>query len=110
MTGVQTCALPILQSVSQLPEPYRKNVQRAVEILKTAGCTDIFLFGSLVHGKIHSDTDIDLAVRGCPSGEFFHLWGKLSFELDYPIDLISLDLQQDFGRFLAEQQELVKIV
>lgn len=99
----------MLQSVNQLPKTYQANVDRAVDILKAAGCTDIFLFGSLVHGKVHPDTDIDIAVRGCPSGQFFHLWGKLSSELDYTIDLINLDLQQDFGRFLEEQQELVKI-
>lgn len=47
---------------------------------------------------------------GCPSGQFFQLWGKLSSELDYAVDLVSLDLQQDFGHFLEEEQELMKIV
>jgi predicted nucleotidyltransferase len=100
----------MLQSINQLPETYQANIHRAVKILKAAGCTDIFLFGSLVHGKIYPETDIDLAVRGCPSGQFFQLWGKLSSELDYAIDLVNLDLQRDFGHFLEEEQELVKIV
>jgi len=56
---------------AQLPEPYQRNIHRAVEILKEAGCTDIFLFGSLATGEIRDKSDIDLAVRGCPKGGSF---------------------------------------
>lgn len=49
----------------QLPESYQRNVRRAVEILKGAGCTDVFLFGSLTTGETRDDSDIDLGF-GCP--------------------------------------------
>lgn len=50
----------------QLPEIYHKDIRRAVEILKEAGCTDVNLFGSLTTGKNRDGSDINLAIRGCP--------------------------------------------
>ena len=93
----------------RLPETYQKDVRRAVEILKGAGCTDVFLFGSLASGKIKDKSDIDLAVRGCPKGRFFHLLGKLMLELDYPVDLVNLDRQDAFARYLEEEGELLQV-
>lgn len=93
----------------QLPETYQKNLYRAVVILKNAGCTDIFLFGSLITEKIHEHSDIDLAVRGCPRGKFFHLLGKLLLELDFPVDLVNLESQDAFARYLEQEGELLRI-
>ncbi len=92
-----------------VPEPYRKDIRRAVEILKEAGCTDVFLFGSLAAGKVREKSDIDLAVRGCPQGEFFPLLGRLLLELSYPVDLVNLDRQDAFARYLEEQGGLLQI-
>jgi predicted nucleotidyltransferase len=92
-----------------LPETYQRSLQRAVEILKTAGCTDIFLFGSVATGQIGEDSDIDLAIRGCPKGSFFHLLGQLLLQLDHPVDLVSLDSQDAFARYLEQNGELVRI-
>jgi predicted nucleotidyltransferase len=92
-----------------VPESYRKDIRRAVEILKEVGCTDVFLFGSLAAGKVRGKSDIDLAVRGCPPGEFFPLLGRLLLELDYPVDLVNLDRQDAFARYLEEHGELLQI-
>jgi predicted nucleotidyltransferase len=93
----------------QLPEAYQKDVKRAVEILKEAGCTHVFLFGSLAAGKFRDGSDIDLAIQGCPKGKFFHLLGKLLFELDHLVDLVSLDSQDAFAHYLEEEGELIQI-
>jgi predicted nucleotidyltransferase len=93
----------------QLPESYQKNVRRAVEILKEAGCNAIFLFGSLAAGKARDESDIDLAVRGCPKGEFFPLLGRLLLELDYPVDLVDLDRRDAFARYLEKEGDLLQI-
>ncbi|MEW6379737.1 MAG: nucleotidyltransferase domain-containing protein [bacterium] len=69
-----------------VPEALRGDVNRAVSILKNGGCSEIFIFGSAVSGKIRPESDIDLAVRGCSQGLFFHLLGKLLLELDQPAD------------------------
>ena len=92
-----------------LPKPYQKDIHRAVEILKEAGCTHVFLFGSLTAGKVRDGSDIDLAIRGCPKGRFFHLLGRLLLELDHPVDLVNLDRQDAFARYLEEEGELLQI-
>ncbi len=49
-----------------IPKSYEENIRRAVEILREAGCSDIFLFGSLAEDNFREGSDIDIAVRGCP--------------------------------------------
>lgn len=67
-----------------IPLSYKKDIEKAVKILKEAGCTEIFLFGSIAEGNMKGASDIDLAVRGCPEGMFFRLIGKLTLELEHP--------------------------
>ncbi len=93
----------------EIPKIYQRDVRKAIEILKGAGCTDIFLFGSLATEKARDSSDIDLAIRGCPQGEFFHLLGRLLLELDHPVDLVSLDKQDAFARYLEEEEELLQV-
>jgi predicted nucleotidyltransferase len=93
----------------KLSPNYQKDVNRAVEILKAAGYWEIFLFGSLTTGKAGIKSDIDLAVRGCPPEKFFHLLGKLLMELNHPVDLVDLDNENAFARYLEKNRELIKI-
>ncbi|MGB9723839.1 MAG: nucleotidyltransferase family protein [Chloroflexia bacterium] len=95
--------------LKDLPEAFQADIRRAVEILRAAGCTEIFLFGSAAAGTAESRSDIDLAVRGCPSNQFFNLLGKLLWELNHPVDLIDLDAQDAFARFLEERGKLVRV-
>jgi predicted nucleotidyltransferase len=98
-----------MKEPTALPEIYRKDVARATEILKGAGCTHVFLFGSLAAGKTRDKSDIDLAIRGCPKGKFFHLLGKLLRELDHPVDLVNLDKPDAFARYLEKRGGLLQI-
>jgi predicted nucleotidyltransferase len=93
----------------EIPESFREDVRRAVRILKEAGCTEIFLFGSLVEGGSGKGSDVDLAVRGCPPRKFFHLLGRLLIELDHLVDLVDLDSEDAFARYLEEELEMVQI-
>ena len=43
---------------------YSQDIKLAIKILKTEGCTEIYLFGSLAEGDFREDSDIDLAVKG----------------------------------------------
>jgi predicted nucleotidyltransferase len=98
-----------MNEIARLAEIYQKNIYRATEILREAGCTDVFLFGSLAAGEIRDNSDIDLAVRGCPKGQFFHILGRLLLELDYPVDLVNLDRRDAFGRYLEKEGKLIPI-
>ncbi len=94
----------------QIPKGYEDDMRRAIAILKEAGCTHIFLFGSLTSGKVRPGSDIDLAVRGCPKGKFFRVYGRLLREINHPVDLVSLDKQEPFARHLEKQERLIRIV
>jgi predicted nucleotidyltransferase len=93
-----------------IPDPIiQQDLKQAVEILKQGGCQEIFLFGSWAEGRAHEHSDIDLAIRGCPSGSFFHLYGKLLGELEHRVDLVRLDTPDPFARFLLEHGELLRV-
>lgn len=92
-----------------IPEVFQEDIRRAVRILKGGGCSEIFLFGSSATGKVREGSDIDLAVRGCPPSSFFHLLGRLLWELDHPVDLVDLDAQDTFAQFLQKEGKLVRI-
>lgn len=94
---------------NQLPGPYKADILRAADLLASAGCRGIFLFGSLASGEEGDHSDIDIAVRGCPEGEFFHLLGRLFLELDHRVDLVDLDSEDPFARYLEEEGRLVQV-
>ena len=99
-----------LDKIKNLPESYKSNLSRAVKILKQGGCKEIYVFGSIFRDKVKDDeSDIDLAVKGCPKGKFFHLLGRLILELDYPVDLVNLDTNDPFANYLKKEKELIKI-
>lgn len=95
--------------IMKLPDIYRDDVKRAVEILKSAGCESIYLFGSLANGDENDNSDIDIAIRGCPTGKFFSVLGMLIMELNHPVDLVNLDKKDDFAEYLIKEGELIYV-
>ena len=93
----------------QIDETYKKDISSAIQILRSAGCEQIFLFGSVTSRETGDKSDIDLAIRGCPRGKFFHLLGRLLMELDHRVDLVNLDNQDAFSKFLEKKGDLVQI-
>lgn len=66
----------------------KSDLDRAIEILKEEGCEEIYLYGSIAEDRFNEESDIDLAVKGIPSGEFFRVLGRLMLELDHSLDLV----------------------
>lgn len=93
----------------KIPEAFQPDIERAVKILKDGGCTEVFLFGSLAEGCSRPDSDIDLAVRGCPTGEFFYLYGQLLGQLEHKVDLVRLDRPNPFTEHLQKHEELLRL-
>ena len=93
----------------EVPEGFRRDITRAVQILKEEGCTEVFLFGSGGTGKVSGSSDLDLAIRGCPRGHFFHLLGRLLRELEHPVDLVNLDTKDPFVQYLQQEGDLVQV-
>jgi len=91
-----------------IPQKYRKDIETAANLLKDEGCQSIFLFGSLVTGKIHQNSDIDIGIKGLPAGKFFETCAKVYFAMDNDIDIIDFDNNADFYNLLNRQGEVVE--
>ena len=89
--------------------PVRQDLERAVEYLKSVGCSEIFVFGSTARGDYRDDSDLDIAVRGIPADQFFAVYGELMTRLSRPVDLVDLDLQKRFGKQLLEGSDMRRV-
>ena len=92
-----------------IPIKYRQDIENATNLLKNEGCKEVFLFGSLVTGKIHDDTDIDIGIKGLPKGKFFEVYSRLYFDIENKVDLVDFDANTDFYSMLNRVGEVVKI-
>jgi predicted nucleotidyltransferase len=92
-----------------IPSKYRKDVVTATNLLKNEGCQSIFLFGSLVTGKVHDHSDIDIGIKGLPQGKFFDVYSRLYFDIETKIDLVDFDINPDFFSMLNNIGEVVQI-
>jgi predicted nucleotidyltransferase len=92
-----------------IPIKYRQDIETATNLLKKEGCKEIFLFGSLITGKIHDDTDIDIGIKGLPKGKFFEVYSRLYFDIENKVDLVDFDTNTDFYSMLNRIGEVVQI-
>ena len=86
-----------------------KLLSKATNILKNAGCTEVYLFGSQATGKAHSGSDVDLGVRGLPPRLLFRMHSDLEEALRMTVDLVDFDSLVDFYNLLQRVGELRKI-
>ena len=94
----------------EFPEKYKPDIEKAISILKQAGCSEIYIFGSLAEGTaIRSTTDIDIAIKGLEKSKFFEVYGMLMLSLNHSVDLITLDEESRFVKNLREQGSLSRV-
>ena len=67
-----------------IPEKYQGQIDKAVEILKEAGCEKVYVFGSILDEDREAE-DIDIAVKGCPPDKFFRVYSKLMWFLSISV-------------------------
>ena len=91
------------------PEDVLKDVERGVKILKSGGCKEIYILGSVAEDHIRPESDIDFAVRGCPPEHFFKLQGRLLMELNRSADLVDLDVDPELTNFLEQEATLIHV-
>ena len=84
-------------------------LSEATKILKNAGCSEVYLFGSQATGHANKNSDIDIGIRGLSSGSFFGLHYDLEKALKMKVDLVDFDYQNDFFELLKQVGELRKI-
>ena len=93
-----------------MPAEYQNDLNTAVRILKDAGCSEGYLFGSLAKGAGHAKSDIDLAVRGIAPSAYFKVYGELALHLDRAVDLVDLDDRTAFSRRLSERGDWLRVI
>ena len=90
-----------------------RSVAEALEIvteyLKSAGCSEIYLFGSVAEGNARETSDLDIAVRGIPANRFFAIYGELLSRYSRPIDLVDLVLQTNLGRRILASTNVKRV-
>jgi len=92
-----------------IPIKYRQDIENATKLLKNEGCEAVFLFGSLVTGKVRDNSDIDIGIKGYPTGKFFRLYSRLFFDFDNKIDLVDFDTNEDLYLMLNKMGEVIQI-
>lgn len=94
---------------AQIAPSVQHDLEQAMTILKEGGCSAVFLFGSAAKGTMHAQSDLDLAVRGCPPQRYFYLLGRLLADLEHAVDLVDLDIPSPFVDFLLTKGNLVQL-
>jgi predicted nucleotidyltransferase len=92
-----------------IPQKYRMDIEKARDLLKKEGCKTVYLFGSMVTGKIHQNSDIDIGIKGLPAEKFFKVYSKLYMDLDNKVDLVDFDYDSQFFSLLEKIGELVEV-
>jgi predicted nucleotidyltransferase len=92
-----------------IPSRYQKDIDIATNFLKNEGCQSIYLFGSLVTGKIHKNSDIDIGIKGLPPEKFIRVYAKLGNNVSNTVDLVDFDENEKFYNLLNSLREIVEI-
>jgi predicted nucleotidyltransferase len=92
-----------------VPEKIESRIEEAAAALKAAGARKVYVFGSAAKGKMRENSDVDIAVSGLPPEVFFRAMAAAHDALGRPVDLIDLDEDNPFTRFLKEEGELRRV-
>jgi predicted nucleotidyltransferase len=92
-----------------IPSEIYSDISKAADILKSAGCGECYVFGSVAVGKSTEKSDIDLAIRGLPPEKFFYVYGQLSMQISRAIDLVDLDNGSRFSQKLQQREAMTRV-
>jgi len=92
-----------------IPLKYQEDIETAAKFLRNEGCQSVYLFGSMVTGKIHQNSDIDIGIKGLPPEKFFRVYAQLADNMSNEVDLIDFDESHNFYNLLNSLGEVVEI-
>jgi predicted nucleotidyltransferase len=84
-------------------------IAAAAALLRSYGARDVFVFGSVVHGALRPDSDIDMAVSGLPPQVFFRAMSEASDVIGRPVDLLDLDVGSPIVTYVLRSGELISV-
>ncbi len=92
-----------------MPEKIASLIEEAAAVLKAAGAREVYVFGSAAKGEPTENSDVDMAVSGLRPEAFFRAMAAAHDALRRPLDLIDLDEDNPFTRYLKEEGELRRV-
>ena len=92
-----------------IPLKYQRDIEVAANFLKNEGCHSVYLFGSLVTGNIHQNSDIDIGIKGLPPERFFRVYAQLDNNISSQVDLVDFDENSKFHNLLNPLGEVIEI-
>ena len=87
----------------------QSDIEKAAVILKSAGCVECYIFGSVSEGRASEKSDIDIAIRGLPPEKFFRVYGQLAMQISRAIDLVDLDDGTRFSQKLRRREAMTRV-
>jgi predicted nucleotidyltransferase len=84
-------------------------IEKAAAALKAAGAREVYVFGSASKGKLRPGADADMAVSGLPPEVYFRAMAAAHDALGRPLDLVDLDDDNAFTRYLKQEGELQRV-
>jgi predicted nucleotidyltransferase len=84
-------------------------IKKATFVLKEFGAREVYVFGSSATNSFESGADVDLAVSGLPPKVFFQAMGKAADALGCELDLVDLDDDNLFTRYLMKKGKLHRV-
>lgn len=95
--------------MGNLDETDKKDLVKAIELLKAYGAREIYLFGSMARGDMDRYSDWDFAVRGLPSTDYYSAFAKLMQVLSRSVDLVDLDEVNPFSAYVLTKKECTRV-
>lgn len=84
-------------------------ISAAASALRDAGAKAVYVFGSQSNGRSTDSSDIDLAVSGLPANVFYHACAKAQSVASVLIDVVDLDADTPFTRYLLSKGSLRRV-
>lgn len=90
-------------------EDMRQLVEKAAAILLASGASEVYVFGSAASETATAPRDLDLAVSGLPPERYLKALGDAMDALGISIDLVDLDEDNPFTRYLKKDGVLARV-
>lgn len=84
-------------------------IEEVALTLKQMGAKEVYLFGSAATDTMRENSDLDFAVSGLPPEVYFTAMGEANDVAGRQVDIVDLDEDNPFTRYLKEECQLISV-